>query len=267
MSAAARILGLRRQLGRVGGIFLALALALVLDGMSAGLRQDSNTFRCLPGQSIAISANVPMYVDAPDKIMVQSAPQGVGLRVDQVMAGYWMGGRLFAGAVEVGPEAAAGDHPLVLTFPPDENGKVYTLAYTVRIYSSAAAMRAESPYYTERFLGAAPYPAAGLFVGLGLACLGLVFLLSFRLESCLAAEGMAEVYKFRRLPEHLELEFALGGHHGLRPGDKVQILAANLLNVGQATITEVRDNAAVASASPLLGVGPDSFVRLDPSAS
>ncbi len=262
MSAAASILGLRRQVGRVGGVLLALALLLLLDGMSSGLRQDAGTFRCLPGQSAAISANVPVYVDSPDKVMVQSAGPGIRLRVDQVMPGYWMGGRLFAGAIEVGPQAAPGDQPLVLTFPPDDKGKVYTLAYTVRVYADAAAMRADSPYYTERILGIPPYLPAGILAGLGLVCLGLVFFLSVRLESRLAAEGMAEVYKFRRLPEGLELEFALGLRHGLNPGDQVRVLAANLLDVGPATVVEVRENAATASASPLLQAGPDSFVRL-----
>ena len=109
MSAAAQTLGLRRQLGRAGGIFLALAMLLLLDGMSSGLRRHPDTFRALPGESVGISANVPMFVDTPDKILVQSAPRGVSLRVDQVMPGYWMGGRLFAGAVEVGPEARPGD--------------------------------------------------------------------------------------------------------------------------------------------------------------
>ena len=264
MSAVARTLGLRRQVGRVGGVFLALALALLLDGMSAGLRKHPDTFRALPGESVAISANVPMFVDTPEKILVQSAPPGVRLRVDQVMAGYWMGGRLFAGAVEVGPGARPGDQPLVLSFPPDETGKVYTLTYTVRVYADAAAMRADSPYFTERWLGSAPYPLAGTLAGLGLACLGLDFLLSMRLESQLAAEGMAEIYKFKRLPGVLELEFGLGGRHGLTPGDQIQVLAANLLWVGPATVVEVRENAAMATASPLLNVGPDSFVRLNP---
>ena len=267
MSAAAQTLGLRRQLGRVGGIFLALAMLLLLDGMSSGLRRHPDTFRALPGESVGISANVPMFVDTPDKILVQSAPRGVSLRVDQVMPGYWMGGRLFAGAVEVGPEAQPGDQPLVLSFPPDETGKVYTLSYTVRVYADAAAMRADSPYYSERWLGYAPYPLAGILAGMGLACLGLVFLLSLRLEAQLTAAGMAEVYKFRRKPEVLELEFGLGGRHGLTPGDQIQVLAANLLCVGPATVTEVREGAATATASPLLNVGPDSFVRLGPSAS
>lgn len=265
MNSAARTLGLRRQLGRVGGMLLALAMLLLLDGMSAGLRKHPDTFRALPGESVAISANVPMFVDAPDKILVQSAPRGVSLRVDQVMAGYWMGGRLFAGAVEVGPEARPGDQPLVLSFPPDETGKVYTLSYTVRVYADVAAMRADSPYFTERWRGSAPYSLAGILAGLGLACLGLVFLLSQRLESQLADGGMAEIYKSKRLPEGLELEFGLGGRHGLTPGDQIQVLAANLLCVGPATVTEVRENAATAKASPLLNVGPDSFVRLGPS--
>lgn len=264
MSSAARTLGLRRQVGRVGGVFLALALLLLLDGMSAGLRLDSGLFRCLPGESVAISANVPMHADTPNKVLLQSSAPGIGLRVNQVMAGYWMGGRLFSGTVEIGPETAPGDHRLVLSFPPDETGKVHILTYTVRVYADKAAMLADSPYYSERWLGTSPYPLAGGLAGLGLACLGLVFLLSLRLESQLADEGMAEIYKFKRLPENLELEFALGGRHGLAPGDQIQVLAANLLCVGPATVVEVRENAATATASPLLNVGPDSFVRLGP---
>lgn len=262
MSRAARTLALRKRVGLAGGLLMALALLFALDGLTSGLRMERGVFSCLAGQSLPISANVPMYVDSPDKVYVQSAPPGVRLRVDQVMPGYMMGGRLFAGAVETEPGLAAGDHALVLSFPPDDTGKINTLSYTVRIYPDAVALRAGSPYFTERLLGVTAYPLAGGMAVLGLACFGLVFLLSISLERRLAEEGMAEVFKFKRLPEGLEFEFGLGSRHGLAPGAEVELLGADMRALGPATVTEVRATAAVAKAGLLEGASPDCFVSV-----
>ncbi|WP_449243346.1 hypothetical protein [Desulfovibrio sp.] len=262
MSRAARTLALRKRVGLAGGLLMAVALVVSLDGLTSGLRVERDVFRCLAGQEMPISANVPMYVDSPDKVYVQSAPSGVRLRVDQVMPGYMMGGRLFAGAVETEPGLAAGNHSLVLSFPPDDTGKVNTLSYTVRVYPSAAAMRATSPYFTERLAGVTAYPLAAGLAGLGLACFGLVFLLSMSLERQLAGEGIAEVFKFKRLPEGLELEFGLGRRHGLAPGAEVELLGSDMRALGPATVTEVRESASVATAGPLEGASPECFVSL-----
>ncbi|MES9997203.1 hypothetical protein [Desulfovibrio aminophilus] len=262
MSAANRTLWLRRLVGRTGGVLLALALLVAVDGLTSGLRVESGVFRCLAGQNLPISANVPMFVDTPDKIMAEADAPGISLRVDQVMPGYWMGGRLFAGAVQTEPGLAAGDHALVLSFPPDDTGKINTLSYTVRVYPNEAALQAGSPYFTERLLGVTAYPLAGSVAALGLACFGLVFLLSMRLERQLAEEGMAEVFKFKRLPEGLELEFGLGSRHGLAPGIEVELLGADMRALGPATVTEVRETAAVAKADLLEGAGPDCFVSV-----
>lgn len=262
MSAVNRTLELRRLVGRVGGLLLAVALVVSLDGLTSGLRVERDVFRCLAGQEMPISANVPMFVDQPDMIQAEAGLPGIRLRVDQVMPGYWMGGRLFAGAVETDPGVAPGDHPLVLRFPPDEAGTVNSLRYVVRVYPDAAAMRATSPYFTERLVGVTAYPLAAGLAGLGLACFGLVFLLSMRLERQLAGEGIAEVFKFKRLPEGLELEFGLGRRHGVAPGAEVELLGADMRALGPATVTEVRESASVATAGPLEGASPECFVSL-----
>lgn len=262
MSAVLSIIRRRRMIGRTAGLCLALALLLLFDGMTGGLRDDPSLLRGLPGDELAVSASAPMSVEHPEQIAVE-APPGFAVAVDKMAQGYIMGGRLFTGTVRPAPSTPSGDYPLVFVYPPDDQGQVHRTAFTVRVYADAGAMRRESRYLSERFLAVPPFPPAGVLVVLGAVGLLVVFVLSNRLEARLAAERMSEIHKLRRNPQGLELEFGLGSRHGLAQGDSVLVLSDDLRLLGHAVVTEVKEEEATATAEPIPGAGHTSIVCAD----
>ncbi len=248
MHSLARARARRRLAGRIGCLCLALAFLMVLDGLIGSRGQYDTTLRGMPGETVNLSGSAPPQLESLDRIGLEPPPTGVDFRLTNVTAGYWMGGKVWTAEARIATDARPGDYPLTLSFPLDD-GTAHRSAYTVRVMADAAQMRRESSYVTLRHIGLHPFWGAGFLGALGLAGLGLTFLLSNAIEALLEQRRMAEVYRFSRDEQGFEMTFGLGREHGLTPGGRVLLVDESMNPVAAAVVETVGQGRATARAA------------------
>lgn len=248
----AQALVLRTWLGRVGALCCLLAVAAVGDGLVTKFREPFNVLAVLPGETVAINGPTSEAVKTPaDLEWLADSPELV-LRVEKVHSGYFLGGRMWQGTLEVGPGIAPGKHVLaVRPRPQDPATPTEAVLFRINVYPSEAARRAASLSLVARHLGLSPWLAALLLVPGILVAFGLTFLLSWRIDALMAAEGRSEIYRVTRKEGYLEVLFGLGTNHGVRPGDFLPVLDFE----GRQTATVEVKEASATDALGWVGAG------------
>ncbi|MCL6621641.1 MAG: hypothetical protein K6T55_06010 [Syntrophobacterales bacterium] len=243
---------LRTWLGRFGALCCLLALGAVLDGIITKFREPFNVLAVLPGESPAINGPTAEQVKSPADLEWLADTPELTLTVEKVHSGYFLGGRMWQGTLKVGQGIAPGKHVLaVRPRPVDPAAPTEAVLYRINVYATDAARKAASLSLVERRLGLSPWWAALMPLPGILLTFGLIFLLSWRIEALMAAEGVSEIYRVTRKEGYLEVGFGLGTAHGVHPGDFLPVFDPE----GRQTATVEVQEAGATDAVGRVGAG------------
>ncbi len=237
---------LRTWLGWLGALCCLLALAAVLDGIISKFREPFNTLAVLPGEAAAINGPTAEQVKTPADLEWLADSPELTLHIEKIHSGYFLGGRMWQGTLQVGRGIAPGKHVLaVRPRPVDPATPTEAVVFRVNVHSTAAARREASLSLVERRLGVSPWWAALTFLPGILLTFGLTFLLSRRIEALMAGEGRSEIYRVTRREGYLEVFFGLGAAHGIHPGDALPVYDLDGRQTATVRVKEVTDTDAV----------------------
>lgn len=245
-----------------GALCFFLMLAALLDGIIAGGRKDPLINEVVPGESIKLSGPMPRDAERLDQLWLRAADPAIGLALEEIRTGFWLGGQQWQASVTVPAQIGTGDHIVSLSARNETSPKM-TQTYTLRVFASPKALKDASLSLTTSTFGISPFFLAIIALPLGVASGVASTLLSRRITQDLRARGMAQVFRIQRTPEGQRIFFCLGSENGLSEGDELDILDAQGATViGSAAASVVR----AADAESLLPEGQsapiNSFVRL-----
>jgi hypothetical protein len=169
MTAGSDYLLWQRRTGLVAMTLLALALLSQADALVGGLAGNRGLIELLPGTSFAISGPMPPRTETIDEFVIDGEPADGSVRLvpRAIFAGFWFGGAMWRGAIEVAADAREGSHLLTVH---DRYGEKQNpaLIFQVRVWPDLAARNAHSPSRLTRLTGQSPYAFALAFAILGL---------------------------------------------------------------------------------------------------
>lgn len=235
---------LRTLLGRFGALCCFLALAAVLDGIVTKFREPFNVFAVLPGETVEINGPTAQEVQGPQDLEWVSSSPDLRLAVDKVHSGYFLGGRMWQGRLLVGENIAPGKYAVAMRPKGLAASQAQeALIFRITVYPDAASRQREALSLVRRHLGLSPFLAALFMVPGMLLAFGGTFLLSWRIEKLMAAQGQGEIYRVTRGEGILEIGFGLGTAQGVHPGDRLPVFDAQgrrtaLVEVKEATATD-----------------------------
>lgn len=186
---------IQRFAGLVSGIFLALALLALFDGLLAQMRTGSNELEMLPGEEMTISGPVavknPLHSDVRARFNPLSAP--LNFELEGFFTGYWFGGGMWRGRIVSDPEAHAGTYGLAITF----KGASARVAqkYVIRVFENKMAMREASMSVFRRIFDLNPFIIAAMAGLAGIVCGLVTYYFGRKYADALRALGLAEIYR------------------------------------------------------------------------
>lgn len=239
-----QLVSARHLAGKACMLFLLAALLAVLDGLVARLREPVNVFQVLPGETVEVNGPLPEQIRRPEELTWVSDTPGLAVDLEEVHAGYFWGGNLWRGRLQVSPGLAPGRYSLFIRpkdYPPEKKG--YELR--VVVHPDPASRQRASFSLLRRLTGLPPFMAAAAALPFIALWAVAVWLLSRRIAELQALAGVAEIYHVAQEQDGFLVTFGLGARHGLREGDEVRILNPAGQPVGTATVTRVSDQDAV----------------------
>ena len=249
----------QRWVGRFGALCCALFVFAALDGLVSQFRQPVNQLDLLPGESASVNGNLPMEVKELQEILYVSDSSDVRIVFEAIHAGFWMGGNMWRGRVQLDPAIPAGTYPVFVELKgkPDERPLA---TFLVQVHASPENLRRSSKSLISRNLGVSPWVVSGGFFVLTAVAFGIVYVLTGRRDNLLAAEGRAEIYRVAKTDSCFEVAFGLGRDHGVTAGDTLRILGKNGTIIGTVRGKEGLDKDATGEVDLDCDVRPGSLV-------
>ena len=219
----------RAFLGKICIAAFILALVSVFDVLISTHRKPANHLNVVAGHSIALTGNVYGKVTTIHDIGVTTSTPGLGFGFDEkIFKEFWLGLPMWRGELSAASTLAPGTYAMKIMFhdlseiKPESYEKVADLTtYTIRVYGSNKALQKSELSLIKRYVGLPAWPLALCFFLVAVTAGAFVFLLSGKIDSQMAQNGLAEIYRVQKLSHGLEVSFGLGKIHGLTPGEKM----------------------------------------------
>ena len=231
----------------------------ILDGVIAKFREPVNLFHLLPGEEVKIDGPIPENIKQTHDLTYDSDSPDLTVAFEAIHSGYFFGGNMWRGRLLVGKNLSPGKYTITVRpkeLPPNKPGFQFRVVVHQNILSQRAAYRS----IIRRLTGRSPYLVAAAFLPLIGITMGLIFLLSRRIEVLQAESGLAEIYQVARGEGNYLIAFGLGNKHGLNPGDQVTLLDPNGNYVGSAVVERTSDTDSVALATIAQEIKPGYLV-------
>lgn len=184
----------QRLAGWTSGIFLAIALVALFDGLIAQMRKGPDELELLPGGSVTVSGPVPIRNPLSGDLAARFTPEDAPLAfaLEGYFTGYWFGSGMWRGTIQASAAARPGHYALSISFrgAPGQGAQ----KYRIRIFANQAALRIASYSFLNRWLEANPFILAAACGGTGLAAGLLTYWFGRRFYSELQRLGLAEIY-------------------------------------------------------------------------
>jgi len=229
----------------IGAAFCVIALLALVDGLLVHFREPANVVKVLPGASVALNGELTDEANSIEELTYVSSSDQLQVTFEGIHKGYFLGGDMWRGRLEVGPHVSPGEYSLTVlpkkTFSPRK-----APAFRILVFGDAASLQKSATSVFRRWFGLSAFvAAAGCLPGILLA-FGMVFLLSGKRDALLAATGKAEVYRVLRREGGYEIRFGLGTAQGLGPGSSVSISDEAGRTVGTAEVEEATQTDSLA---------------------
>ena len=249
----------RKLAGRACALFCLLASLAILDGLVTKFREPVNVFHVLPGDEVDIDGPIPENIKQTEVLTYASDSKGLAITFAVIHPGYFMGGNMWRGRLSVARDVPPGKY-VVTVRPRDYPAAKPGYEFRVVVYPDAMSQRVAFPSMIKRQTGRSPYLVAAAFLPLILITLGMVYLLSRRIDLLQAASGRAEIYRVARNEGQLLVSFGLGTKHGVKPGDQVTLLDPEGNYVGTVRVEESSEQDSVGYATIERDIRPGYLV-------
>lgn len=257
-----RLVNNRTIFGRICILASLIALSGIFDGLISSYLMPANNMDMIRGRSMEMIGKVYGNVTSVNDLSFTSDSPELMLFLDnKLFSGYWLGDGMWRGELKADSSLRPGRYQIKINFhdlsniKPDARKKVEKLStYTVNVYSDAKALRMADLSLIKRFTGISPWLISIFFFPIVLISGGLIFIISGKLDTDMAQNGLAEIYRVSKHDSGLEVFFGLGKNHGLEAGEKM-----HLFNESGALVTEiVVDNIGNENSSAVVDI---SLVR------
>jgi hypothetical protein len=236
---------------RFGRAAMIVSLAIVFalaDLLVAQIRKPPFTFDLLPGESVKVNGPIPERIKTVDELTYQSTSDLMTLEIERLHTGYWLGGNLWNGQVNLHEDILPGEHKLLvkpLHMEPDETFPLFT----IRVHATEADIRSQSLSLISRTMGVPPWLVIAGGLPLAVLLFALVFRFARQREKLLLNQGRAEIFRVKKVEDRLEITFGLGRLEGMEVGGKVMLLGERDQPLGMIRVAKVYDHSAMAAAS------------------
>jgi len=235
----------RNRTGKIGTMVCILFFLAVLDALSARFREPSNHFSCLPGSRIAVTGPFAEQTNNLQELTYVSNSREIQLLFEAAQTGYWLGGNLWNGTLNVSPGIQPGAYQVMIRSKKTVGGKSGSL-FQIEVYKDLKELQQNSKSFFLRYLGINSWQAAFFFFPMVLLAFGCVFYLSHQRERLLSEQGKAEVYRTRLDGNNEEIFFGLGSKQGLQPGNRLILFNPHGLEIGSIIASEVFESHSTA---------------------
>lgn len=249
-----------KGLGKIGTLLCVLLLLAILDGLIARFREPPNHFSCLPGSRIAVTGPLTEKIENARDLAYQSTSREIRLVVEAVQTGFWMGGYMWNGTLDIDPGIQPGGYTLSVQTLKRTGGRPGAPIH-VEVYKDQTHWNQNSKSFFRRTLGINPWRAALTIIPVILLVFGLVFFLSHKLEILLADQGKAEVYRVRKNTDGYEIFFGLGSKQGIIPGTCLTLMDKQGGVIGSVTPQEIFEGHSIALVGSESTVQPGCMIR------
>lgn len=208
----------QKRFGVFTMVLFAAALLALADALIGGLKGGHAAIELIPASHYPISGPMPPKTTAINEFVIEGAPRDGSVRLvpRSIFSGFWFGGSMWRGALEVSPNADPGDYTLTVKDPYGEKQNP-ALVFKVRIWPDQATRIANSPSRLTRLTGISPFLIAATLCGGGLLA-GLVNFFMGRLWARhLASHNCGEIYKLRQTGRGIEITCEIHCTKTIRP--------------------------------------------------
>ncbi len=254
---------LRKSAGKLAALLIVVFILAAFDGIISTFGRPPNLYEMLPGGASKINGYLAEDVGDIGELVYTSSSDRIQLTFEAVHRGFWLGGQMWRGVVEVSPGIDPGEYTLVVVRKGSEPQKNQA-PFTIRVYSSAEEMRQAARSVITRYFGFSPWAVMAASLLPILATFLIVFLLSRSMDKALALQGKAVVYMAMPRQDDgggFNIAFGLGTAHGVKTGDHLTLLDKAGAPVGSVEVLQVMNDDSIALAGPGSGVEPGFFVR------
>jgi hypothetical protein len=231
----------QNRIGRMGALFCALFIFAGMDGIISNFRQPINQFDLRPGESASVNGGLPVNVKDPRELTFDSDSPGIRIAFEALHAGFWLGGNMWRGVLEVQSSTPTGKYTATVQIK-DKPLEKPLAAFVVQVHETRESIRLSSKSFIRRNLDLAPWVLFAVFFTLAALAFGCVYLLTEKRDRLLAEEGKAELYRIAKTDGCFEVAFGLGKRHGIEPGEELRLEAKNGERIGTVRVKDVFDD-------------------------
>jgi hypothetical protein len=219
MIAGARFVLWQRRAGFLAMVLLVGALLSLTDALVGGLKGNQTAIELIPDSRFLISGPMPAKTEAIKDFVIDGQPADGSVRLvpDTIFTGYWFGGSMWRGAIEVDPFAREGSFVISVK---DRFGEKQNpaLVFNVRIWPDQATLNAHSSSFLTRTTNRSPYLFAVSLLLCGLVAGGANFILGWLWVRHISAHDCGEIYKLLRTERGTEITCDLRCAKAVQPG-------------------------------------------------
>jgi hypothetical protein len=168
-------------------------------------------------------------------------------------------GRMWRAILTVEPTAAAGSYP-IRVFQRDGDHSENIPQLTVQIFSDEHGYLKSFLSLSKRYLGLEPWWITLFLLPVGGLCVYLVMRQTAEEDTRLQSIGVGPIYKLAKGKKHWDIMFGLGSKHGIRPGDRLQILNPKRQIKGYLEVIEVGPESSTAILDLNVDIAPDDLI-------
>jgi hypothetical protein len=258
------ILVWKSRISRAGALLFCLFLISLADGGVAYLRQPFNGFSVIPGDSVMLTGPMAPGVYAVEGMNFETSSPLVLISIDEVISGFWMGGKMWRGTIVLSPEIAPGSYS-VSVFGKEDGKRVRANSFKFIVYKDRETRIASSKSIIQRYSGVSPLVPAGFFLLMGLLASACLYLISGKEDRLRASRGEAEVFLVKTGERGDLIYFGLGRIHGVDIGHELLVMDSTGRSVDRIRVESVSDTDAAAITVVHSEIRPGWIVkRIDP---
>lgn len=238
MTIGTRYVFWQKRTGQISMVLLISALLSLVDALVGGISGPQGQIELLPGSRYKVSGPMPPRTETMHEFVIDGQPEDGSVRLlpETVFTGYWLGGNMWRGVIEVADSAREGQFVIAVK---DRFGEKQNpaLAFKVQIWPDLATSNAHSSSFITRKTGYSPY-----FFAVGLAVIGMVvgacnFIFGRLWSRHLANHNCGEIYKVRQTEQGTEIACELRCADILKPGMQTALYRPTGEYLCPATIT------------------------------
>jgi len=240
---------------KIAAAFCVIALLGLVDGLLVHFREPANLVKVLPGASVEINGELTDEAHNVEDLTFNSDSNQLQVTFEALHKGYFLGGDMWRGRLNVGPGIAPGEYSLSV-IPRRTITARKAPAFRIIVFPEALSLQKSSTSLIRRWFGfSAFYVSAGCLPGILLA-FGAVYWLSGKREALLAASGRAEIYRVHQTEQGIEISFGLGRDQGLEEGTRLNLFDKKGQSLGTVEARSVTAGDAKALVAEEQGVRP-----------